>query len=240
MSTTEGNLLEKFREIYEKQEHKRLISFAHEARIPLLIFMICMVAGVYFFYRSIMLVIASDNKNPNLNGSISSPPNARLKNSGRKIYIDLSGAVIHPQTYEVDQGTRLFRLIEQAGGLSPEADKPYIQRNYNFSVILTDQQKIHMPSVFEVRDGYFTEKRRLINLDISTPHAEESSPSNTDMSLISINNSSLETLKILAGVGDVTAQRIIAGRPYMQIKDLLDRGIIKQSLYDDIVNNIEL
>ena len=105
---------------------------------------------------------------------------------------------------------------------------------------MTDQQKIHMPSVFEVRDGYFTEKRRLINLDISTPHAEESSPSNTDMSLISINNSSLETLKILAGVGDVTAQRIIAGRPYMQIKDLLDRGIIKQSLYDDIVNNIEL
>lgn len=240
MSTTEGNLLEKFRQIYEKQEHKRLVSFAHEARIPLLIFVICMAVGVYFFYRSIILVIASDNKNPNQSESISLPPNELLKNPKRKIYIDLSGAVIHAQTYEVDQGTRLFRLIEQAGGLSSEADKSYIQRNYNFSVILTDQQKIHMPSVYEVRDGYFTEKRRLVNLDTSTPHTEESTPSNTDASLISINDSSLETLKILSGVGDVTAQRIIAGRPYTQVQDLLDRGIIKQSLYDDIVNNIEL
>jgi DNA uptake protein ComE-like DNA-binding protein len=240
MSTTEGNLLEKFQQIYEKQEHKRLVSFAREARIPLLIFAICMAAGVYFFYRSIILVIASDNQNPNLSQSISPAPNELLKKSTKKIYIDLSGAVIRAQTYEVDQGTRLFRLIELAGGLSPEADKSYIQRNYNFSVILTDQQKIHIPSVYEVRDGYFTEKRRLVNLDTSTPRAEQSASSNTDESLISINDSSLETLKILVGVGDVTAQRIIAGRPYTQVRDLLDRGIIKQSLYDNIVNNIEL
>ena len=240
MSTTENNLLEKFRQIYEKQEHKRLISFAHEARIPLLIFAICIVVGVYFSYRSIILVTASENRNFSSDQPAPLSPKTETSGPKEKIYVDLSGAVMSPQTYEVEQGTRLFSLIEKAGGLSPEADKSYIQRNYNFSVILTDQQKIHMPSVYEVRDGYFTEKRKLVSLDVTTTHADKSAVSNTDTSLISLNESSLETLKILSGVGDVTAQRIIAGRPYTQVQDLLDRGIIKQSLYDDIVNYLEL
>ncbi len=240
MSTTETNLLEKFRQIYEKQEHNRLVSFAHEARVPLLIFAICMIAGVYFCYRSIMLVTASDDKDPNSSESLATLSNTKTPGQKGKIYVDLSGAVISPQTYEVELGTRLFHLIKKAGGLSSEADKSYIQRNFNFSVILTDQQKIHIPSVYEVRDGYFTEKRRLVSLDIPTAYAEKSPLSNTDESLISLNESSLETLKILSGVGDVTAQRIIAGRPYEQVQDLLDRGIIKQSLYDNIVNNLKL
>jgi competence protein ComEA len=150
------------------------------------------------------------------------------------------GHVWKPQTYEVEQGTRVFQLIERAGGLSPEADRPYIQRNYNFSVLLSDQQKIHIPSVYEVRDGYFTEKRKLVMLDTVSPDTTDQQGVAESSSLISINSDTMESLKSLPGVGDVTAQRIIAARPYGQVRDLVDRGIIKQSLYDKIVNNLDL
>lgn len=240
MSTVETNLLDRFRQIYEKQEHKRLAVFVKEARIPLLILTVCMAVGLYFSYRSIMLVVASEEKPVNYAPSDETLTRTQTTNPKMKIYVDLSGAVEKPQTYEIDQGTRLFQLIEQAGGLSAEADRPYIQRNYNFSVILQDQQKVHIPSVYEVRDGFFTEKRRLVTLDANVASVGDPVDRTVDSLLISLNNSPLEVLKTLSGVGDVTAQRIIAGRPYDQIQDVLDRGIIKQSLYDKIVTRLEL
>ncbi|MBP6993818.1 SLBB domain-containing protein [Candidatus Woesebacteria bacterium] len=240
MSTVETNLLDKFRLIYEKQEHKRFISFVREARVPLLIFAICMAVGIYFSYQSILLVMASGKNTADYIPPDEKKTRAEEVSPKAKIYVDLSGSVEKPQTYEVDQGTRLFRLIEMAGGLSAQADKPYIQRNYNFSVILQDQQKVHIPSVYEVRDGYFTEKHRLVTLDMNTTSIGKPVDQASDGSLISLNESSLEVLKSLSGVGDVTAQRIIAGRPYDQVQDVVDREIIKQSLYDKIVNRLEL
>jgi competence protein ComEA len=239
MITPEPSILERFRQVYEKQEHKRLLSFVREARTPLLLFAICMMIGIYFCYRSIILVTASIQKETELKKPAAQ---SDISSSTQKVkwYVDLSGAVMKPQTYEVEQGTRVFQLIERAGGLSPEADRPYIQRNYNFSVLLSDQQKIHIPSVYEVRDGYFTEKRKLVMLDTVSPDTTDQQGVAESSSLISINSDTMESLKSLPGVGDVTAQRIIAARPYGQVRDLVDRGIIKQSLYDKIVNNLDL
>jgi competence protein ComEA len=139
MITPEPSILERFRQVYEKQEHKRLLSFVREARTPLLLFAICMMIGIYFCYRSIILVTASIQKETELKKPAAQ---SDISSSTQKVkwYVDLSGAVMKPQTYEVEQGTRVFQLIERAGGLSPEADRPYIQRNYNFSVLLSDQQ----------------------------------------------------------------------------------------------------
>ncbi len=240
MNNLQTNLLERFHQIYKKDEHKRLLDFVRTARLPIVIFAICMLVGLYFSYKSITL-IAAFSQNSRVPTSYPKEIPTPLKDE--PIYIDLSGSVSKPQTYSVSKGTRLFKLIEIAGGLSPEADRSYIQRNYNFSVILNDQQKIHIPSIYEVRDGYFTEKRRLVSLDIasSPDRVMDANDSTSDSaSRISLNSANLETLKSLPGVGDVTAQRIIAGRPFDAVSNILDRGIVKKSVYDDIVNMLEL
>jgi len=47
-----------------------------------------------------------------------------------------------------------------------------------------------------------------------------------------------ELVKNLAGVGDVTADKIIAGRPYANKRQLVSKGIVTQKVYDKISSQI--
>jgi len=48
-----------------------------------------------------------------------------------------------------------------------------------------------------------------------------------------INTLSRDDLMTVKGIGPVLADRIISGRPYSSIRDLVDRGIIAQSTLDE-------
>lgn len=217
------------------QEHTHpVITFIRTYWTNLFILAILLLCSLYFAYKTF-----SGWSSPQAANDV--PRVEYRQNPEGVIYVDLSGAVSRPDTYKVMKGTRLFQLIEQAGGLSPVADNGFVQRNYNFSVILTDQQKIHIPSVYEVNDGYFTETRRHVTLGADPPTlgsvvgSEESSATK-----ISINSASSRELESLPGVGSVTAERIIAARPFDKLEDLITDGIVKQSVYAEIADLIEL
>mgnify|MGYP003831478351 FL=1 len=55
---------------------------------------------------------------------------------------------------------------------------------------------------------------------------------------MNINNASLEKLDSLPGIGPVMAQKIIDGRPYEKIEDLLNVSGIGESLFSKIKNQI--
>ena len=146
----------------------------------------------------------------------------------QNIYIDVSGEVIKPDVYKVKPGTRLKEIMDLAGGLSKNADDGYFYRNYNLSRILVDQEKIYVPSVWEVNNGYFIENRQ--TLDFITA-IEKAKP---NIGLINANNASVEELDTLPGIGQITAEKIISNRPYQSIDELLTKKVVGKSVFEKI------
>lgn len=55
---------------------------------------------------------------------------------------------------------------------------------------------------------------------------------------VDINTATADQLKSLPGIGDVYAKRIIAGRPYQSKDQLVSKGILPRSVYDNIKQNL--
>jgi competence protein ComEA len=149
-----------------------------------------------------------------------------------KMYVDVSGAVVNPGLYEASYNDRLKSLIEKAGGLADSADKDYFSRNYNLASYVSDQQKIYIPTVWEVSNGYFVEKEREMNSDSVVRGDILGSET------INVNKATLEELDTLPGVGKITAQKIIDNRPYGALQELIDRKVLGKTAYENIKNLI--
>ncbi|HPP43135.1 MAG TPA: helix-hairpin-helix domain-containing protein [Caldisericia bacterium] len=117
-----------------------------------------------------------------------------------KIYVDIAGEVKFPGVYEMENGDRVFHLIEKAGGATENADISSI----NLSKKLTDGEKI---IIFA--------KRNLVDSETTSSSTTQSNTSSSVNSptkksnLININTASQKELEELSGIGPVLAQRII-------------------------------
>lgn len=158
---------------------------------------------------------------------ISTPSPANTIENLPKIYVDVSGAVNNPGLYEASDSSRLKNLIDLAGGLSDGADKDFFARNFNLAEIVTDQEKIYIPSVWEVNMGYFVE-------------GQTNKSGSNELKKININNATLEELDTLPGIGKVTGQKIIDNRPYGALQELIDKKIISENLLKKLEGLIEI
>lgn len=138
------------------------------------------------------------------------------------IFVDIGGAVEEPGVYEVAKDTRLFEVIEMAGGLSEDADPDHVNR----ASFVEDGQKIIIP----VKGSEYT--------DAGT--AAAFSPE-ADSGLININTASADELKTLSGIGDVTAEKIIEYRSSTAFKskeDIMSVDGIGSKTYEKIKDDI--
>jgi competence protein ComEA len=55
---------------------------------------------------------------------------------------------------------------------------------------------------------------------------------------LDINTATARQLKALPGFGDAYVRRVIAGRPYTAKNQLLTRGVLPQSAYDQVASRI--
>lgn len=145
--------------------------------------------------------------------------------SSQLITVDIEGAVLKPGVYELSEGSRVIDLLEQAGGFSDEADEEWVAKTLNQADFLSDGAKFFIPKKGMPSD---TSKTGVV------------SGSSIRGVFISINTASEKELDSLPGVGAVTVQKIISGRPYQRLEELLEKNIVGQSVYEKIRPKITL
>ncbi len=136
-----------------------------------------------------------------------------------EFYIDISGAVNSPGVYKVKNKTRVFELIEKAGGLKDDANLDAI----NQAEFVQDGQKVVIPSNGGGDIGKGT--------DYKTSNG----------GIININLADKSKLMELPGVGDAIAQRIIDYRKdhrFSKIEDLKQVKGIGEATFEKLKDMI--
>lgn len=139
-----------------------------------------------------------------------------------QIKIDVSGAVNNPAVYTLPANSRIEDAIRAAGGINGQANQEYLSKQLNLSQRLSDGQKVYVPSIGE-----------------NGTVAGVGTTSN-NQGKVGVNSASLELLDTLPGVGPVTAGKIISGRPYSSLDQLVARKVVSQSVFAKIKDLIDL
>ena len=137
------------------------------------------------------------------------------------LYVDIGGEVMKPGVYEVSDGTRLFEVIDKAGGLTEDADIDGINR----AETVQDGQKImigrHGENPDENRDSY---------------SANNVTDSGEDK--VNINTADAAALQTIPGIGPSKADRIIEYREsegkFNEIDDIKNISGIGNKTFESI------
>lgn len=151
--------------------------------------------------------------------------------SGSKIVVDVSGQVIKPGVYELKSDARIQDALSAAGGLSADADREYVARSVNLAQSIQDGMKLYIPSVGEQVMG-------VVSSNSTGVTSNNSASTTTSSGLVNINSASSSQLEALPKIGAVTAQKIIDGRPYTTIDELVEKKILGQKTFEAIKGSI--
>lgn len=150
----------------------------------------------------------------------------------KEISIDIEGAVENPGVYKLKEGSMVQNALIASGGLSSSADREYIAKHFNLAQKLTDGVKIYIPQKGEQATAVVSVPQNLSSNEVSSPTFGD------DAGLININSATLEKLDTLPKVGPVTAQKIVSGRPYNKIEELVSKKILGQKTFDGLKDKI--
>lgn len=122
----------------------------------------------------------------------------------RPLQVYVSGAVTHPEVYELPTESIIKDAIEAAGGATSEADLDRI----NLALSVANGQHIYVPRQGEE------------SLPISPPTEPSGTTGGTAGGKININTASQSEIETLPGIGPSKAQGIIENRPYDSIEEI--------------------
>ena len=125
-----------------------------------------------------------------------------------------------PDVYELNLGSRMFEVIELAGGFTDNAD----YSSLNLAMVLKDGMRLYVPAIGENSD--------------SQSIIEDSD----DNKLVNINNADISELMTLPGVGEAKAKDIITYREkngsFKRIEDIMNISGIKDAAFEKLKDYI--
>ncbi|WP_010678196.1 helix-hairpin-helix domain-containing protein [Bacillus timonensis] len=147
---------------------------------------------------------------------------AVVEDEPKLILVDIKGAVHNEGVYEARDGMRVKDIVEMAGGFTEDAE----QRLVNLAQRIEDEMVIDVPHVGEA-----------MNMG-------ESSISQVDDGMVSLNKATQVELETLTGIGPSKAAAIITYReehgPFKQLEDLLQVSGIGEKSFEKIKDELKL
>ncbi len=163
-------------------------------------------------------------------------------NASGEICVDIGGAVVKPGVYNVSSGTRLYEVIELAGGLISNADTDSINR----AEFVEDGEKIIIPLRLQAAgegksDGAVegsVSGADSVSGTSADPQAAENAETVSGRGLVNINYADREELMTLPGIGEAKAQKIIDYRSSTKFRKKEDIKSVN-GIGDAVYNNIK-
>lgn len=141
------------------------------------------------------------------------------------VHVHVDGAVAAPGLYCLETGSRVDDAVRAAGGLAEGASSVSV----NLAQVLEDGQQIVVPTEEEAQGGGV----------VAPPQPEQSSSSG---GLVSINRATASELQALPGIGEATAEKIVADReangPFASLEDLKRVSGIGDKKYEALKDGI--
>lgn len=163
--------------------------------------------------------------------------------------VDIKGEVVSPGIYSLSPDSRVIDVIEQAGGLTDQANTTVI----NLSKKITDEMVIIIYSNNEVKDFESTKEKETIIQEKCNQKDENSlkndacittTETSAQDTKISLNNATLEQLMTLPGIGESKAKEIISYRDehsgFKSIEELTEVTGIGESIFAKIKDYITI
>lgn len=154
------------------------------------------------------------------------------------IKVHVEGEVNSPGIISLNEGDRIADAIEKAGGAKESADISQL----NLAYIMQDGEKLYVPSKQENTE---TEETKVY---VTTESGKNiiTSGTNTNKTIkkVNINTASKEELITLSGIGESTADKIIAYREetgkFSKIEDIKNVPGIGDAKFETIKENIKV
>ncbi len=199
-------------------------------RIPIILggcSLLFIVLSITIFIKSYQatqpITFSSDTVSGASNGEATGSADAMI------ITIDVEGAVVHPGLYHLPPGSRVEDAIAAAGGFGNNADSDMVAKTLNRAAKISDGSKLYIPATGESASA--------ASGGIAAGATQGSA---TVPSAVSINTASQSQLDSLSGVGPVTAGKIIAGRPYLRLEELVEKKAMSASLFTKLKDQLTL
>lgn len=133
------------------------------------------------------------------------------------VYVDIEGGVVKPGVYQIPRESRIKDLLDKAGGLSGDADSDLVAKIINLAQKITDGEKIYIPRIADRgSEGAGSAQENRMN----------------------INSAAAADLETLPGIGVVSAGKIISGRSYQSLDELVSKKILTQTAFDKVKDKI--
>ena len=143
-----------------------------------------------------------------------------------QVFVDVGGAVMQPGLYKLGGEARINDALVMAGGLSEKADRDWFSKNINLAQKVSDGSKIYI--VFKGEGQAASE-------------GSSGTVAGTAVTgKIDVNTASATELDRLWGVGLVTAEKIIKGRPYSSVEELKTKKVLKSNVYERIKDKLSV
>lgn len=153
--------------------------------------------------------------------------------------VEIKGEILFPGVYSVNGEDRVINLIEQAGGLTENANTEMINLSKKLEdemvVVIYSNEEINYYVDTKLKESLLIEKcLEDSNKEINACLLDTSSSS----SLISLNTASIEELMNLPGIGEAKANNIINYRKenglFSSIEEIKNVNGIGESIYTQI------